>query len=45
MPFGTDQTLNIGRATKEGYALRLDWKDVTPESLTKAIQDLLHNPR
>ncbi len=45
MPFGTDQMLNIGQATQKGFAIRLDWKDVTQEALTKAIQDLLHNSR
>ena len=45
MPFGTDQTLNVGRAVKEGYAIMLDWTDFTQETLFKAIQDLLHNPR
>ena len=45
MPFGTDQVLNIGRATGAGFAVKLDWKDVTQENLSQAIQDLLHNSR
>lgn len=45
LPFGTDQVLNVGRAVKEGYAFKLVWTDVTHETLSKAIQELLHNSR
>lgn len=45
MPLGTDQSLNVARSVKEGYAVQLDWSDVTDDSLTSAIQNLLHNPR
>ena len=45
LPFGTDQALNLKRAVRDGYAVTLEWTDVTQETLTKSIQDLLHNPR
>lgn len=44
-PFGTDQYHNIGRAIQEGYAVKLEWKDVTQETLTTSIQDILHDSK
>lgn len=37
MPIMSDQTLNLKRAAKDGYALILQWKDTTEESLTHAF--------
>lgn len=45
LPFGTDQKLNMRRAVDDGYARQLFWNEVTEESLTEAIEDILHNPR
>ena len=45
LPLGGDQTLNIMRAARDGYGLKLDWKDVTEDTLNEALQSLLHNPR
>ncbi len=44
-PVYGDQSLNILRAVKDGYGLKLEWKDVTEESLTQNINALLHNAR
>nr|AHX56940.1 UDP-glycosyltransferase 210D1 [Daphnia pulex] len=44
-PFGTDQTLNVGRAVKEGYAAKLEWKEITQETLIKSIQEILHDSK
>jgi len=43
LPFGTDQTLNLLRAAKDGYALKIDWKNVSEETLSESINELLHN--
>lgn len=45
LPFGTDQRLNMRRAVDTGYARQLTWTNVSQESLTEAILDLLHNTR
>ena len=45
LPFGTDQKLNMLRAVNDGYARQLFWNEVSEESLTEAIGDLLHNAR
>ncbi len=45
LPIVADQSLNVKRAVRDGYALRLDWKDVTEESLAEALNQLLHNSR
>ncbi len=44
-PFGTDQKLNMRRAINDGYARQILWKEVSEESLSEAIGDMLHNPR
>ena len=44
-PSGTDQTININRAVKEGYALKLDWVDVTEETIFNSIDNLIRDSR
>ena len=44
-PFGLDQHLNLIRATNDGYALKLEWREINENSLMAAIQQLLHDPR
>jgi hypothetical protein len=41
LPLGGDQELNLIKAVKEGYAFKLQWKDITEESLTRALDLLL----
>ncbi|OXA46599.1 UDP-glucuronosyltransferase 2C1 [Folsomia candida] len=45
MPFFGDQPLNAQAAEKHGYLVRLDWNDLTEESLTKAINEVINNPK
>ena len=45
LPFMTDQHLNLKRAVDDGYAIKLEWKDVNEESLTNVLQQILHNSR
>ena len=44
MPISTDQSLNVLRAVREGYALKIEWTEVTEEILFNAIQNLIDNP-
>lgn len=44
-PSGTDQTINIERAVSEGYALKLEWTEVTDERLDQTLRYLLYNSR
>lgn len=37
--------LNMKRAVRDGYGLKLDWKEVTEETLSVAINQLLLNSR
>ena len=37
----SDQTLNLKRAARDGYAFILQWKDTTEESLTNAFEQIL----
>lgn len=45
LPLGLDQTSNLLRSVREGYALKLDWKEVSEEKLYNSLQDLLYNTR
>lgn len=45
MPFMTDQHLNVGRAVTDGYAVKLDWKELNEESLTKSLREILKNQK
>lgn len=45
LPFMTDQHLNLGRAVNDGYAVKLAWKEVNEETLTKSLNEILHYPR
>ena len=42
-PSGSDQAININRAVKEGYAVKLDWIDLTEETLFSSIELLVQN--
>lgn len=43
LPFGTDQVCNLNKAKNDGYGLMLDWKDITRDTLTEALRQLLYN--
>lgn len=45
LPFGIDHHLNLARAVNDGYALLIEWKDVNEDTLSNAVEQLLHNPR
>ena len=43
VPLGNDQVPNILRAQKNGYAIMLDWSNITSTGLYKAIENALSN--
>ena len=45
MPFHEEQRLNLARARKGGYALRIDWKSLSDENLRAAVTKLINDPR
>ncbi|XP_067011624.2 UDP-glycosyltransferase UGT5 [Anabrus simplex] len=44
IPFIVDQKINIEKSMHHGVGLRLDYKDLTKESLLKAIRTVLDDP-
>ena len=45
LPINADQPINAQKAEDDGYALRLNWDELTEEILYNAVQDILTNPR
>jgi UDP:flavonoid glycosyltransferase YjiC (YdhE family) len=45
LPMFGDQIMNAQQAKNMGFSVELDWNDVTEDSLTKAIQEVLGNPK
>lgn len=45
LPVFFDQPINAQKAHEDGYAIRLDWDDLTEETLFNAIQLILHNSK
>merc|ERR1712136_493536 len=45
LPFGHDQNMNLARAKKDGYGLMLRWKDVSHDTLSNSLTELLNNPK
>ncbi|XP_055838427.1 UDP-glucosyltransferase 2-like [Episyrphus balteatus] len=45
IPIYCDQYLNINKATKAGYALTLNFNDITSEKLEYSLKELLENPK
>lgn len=45
IPLYGDQRTNINRAISNGYALALNFQNITEENLFEAIKDLLTNPK
>jgi len=45
MPFFGDQMFNAKEAANHGFLLKLDWNEMTEETLSNAINTLLTDPR
>ena len=45
LPMGADQELNLFKAEKEGYALKLQWKRVNEQTLATAVNSLLNDSK
>jgi glucuronosyltransferase len=45
IPVYADQTLNMERAVSAGYAIKIDFNNVTTESLTWAIREIIDTPK
>ncbi|XP_070500716.1 uncharacterized protein [Chironomus tepperi] len=45
VPLGADQKGNADKIVEEGWAVRLDMVDITEESLTNALKEILNNPK
>ena len=45
VPLGADQKGNADKIVEEGWAVRLDMTDITEESLTNALKEILNNPK
>lgn len=45
IPLFGDQMVNMKRAVAKGYALTLDIKNITEETVSKALDELLNNPK
>lgn len=44
LPFGNDQKANVAKAVKDGWAVKLDWDNITDETLGDAIKYLINDP-
>lgn len=44
IPFYTDHHINLNRAQAKGYALKVNFNNITVESLRWALSELLYNP-
>jgi glucuronosyltransferase len=45
IPVYADQSLNMERAVSSGYGIMIDYHNVSTESLTWAIQEILESPK
>jgi glucuronosyltransferase len=45
IPVFADQFLNMARAVSSGYGIKIDLNNVTSESLTWAIQEVIESPK
>ncbi|KAK2706103.1 UDP-glucosyltransferase 2-like isoform X3 [Artemia franciscana] len=45
LPLGSDQDVNVAKCVKDGYALSLEWGDISEEKIFDAIQSVVYNPR
>ena len=45
LPFGNDQVANAAKARREGFGLKLEWKDIDEIKLRDSLMKLIENPR
>ena len=45
IPVFFDQKLNMAKAVLAGYGLKIDFNNITTESLTWAIQEAIESPK
>jgi len=45
IPIFFDQKLNMARAVLEGYGIKINFNNITTESLTWAIQEAIESPK
>jgi len=45
MPFWNDQIYNARSSSKRGFGIHLEISEMTEESLTGAVNELLNNPK
>ncbi len=45
LPIANDQNANVGKGVDEGWALALEWDDLSEERLQDSIDKLLNDPR
>jgi glucuronosyltransferase len=45
IPIFGDQSLNMNRAVLAGYGLMIELKNITTESLSWAIREMIENPK
>jgi len=43
LPFVNDQRLNMDKAVRDGYAIRLGWDEIQEQRLYRAINQLVYN--
>ncbi|XP_059353346.1 UDP-glucosyltransferase 2-like [Daphnia carinata] len=44
LPLGRDQNALLSKASQEGYAVKLEWEDLTEDLLYKSIQRMVNEP-
>ncbi|KAI7815290.1 UDP-glycosyltransferase [Rhyzopertha dominica] len=45
IPIFADQMMNMAKSAASGYAIQLNYQDLTEESLTSALDEILNNPK
>lgn len=45
LPFGNDQKANIVKPQRDGYAVQLDWGELSESKLLNAINYLVYNEK
>lgn len=45
LPFGNDQRANIVKPKRDGFAIKLDWDNLSDDVLFSAISHLVYDPK
>ena len=45
LPFGNDQVSYAAKAQRQGFRLKLDWKDINEHKISTAINQLIYDAR